>query len=94
LRLFLVLITTAFVLYVFNKFLLWLEANGWLYYKRRTAQGHVPATALLEMSKHLSPGNQHTIKMLQEPHQNILGAFKPSNAFIGSKASNDTEYHS
>lgn len=86
-RLFMILTSTALMLYFFNKFLLWLEANGWLYYRRRKAQSDVSATALLEMSTHISPGNQHTIKMLEEPQTKELEILKSSNA------SNDTEYH-
>jgi len=51
-RLFLILISTAFVLYVFHKFLLWIEASGWLYYRRRKPQGDVSTIALLDTEYH------------------------------------------
>lgn len=62
-RLFLIIIEIGLALYLFDKFCLWLEGKGWLYYRNEKPKGGAFGSTLQELNAQLLPSNRHVIEM-------------------------------
>lgn len=60
-KLFIYLIGIIFVVYVFDKFCLWLEQKGCLYYRHKKPQKGIIGTALQELNAQLLPSHRHVL---------------------------------
>jgi hypothetical protein len=61
------LVTGAGVgLVVLDRFLLWAEARGWIYYRRKKASPGTLGSAFLEIQGMLQPGTQHVVEELRK----------------------------
>ncbi|MBI2786846.1 MAG: hypothetical protein HYX60_11330 [Legionella longbeachae] len=56
-------IEIIFALFLLDKFGLWLERKGWLYYRHEKSQGGVCGSVLQELNALLTPNNRHVIEM-------------------------------
>ena len=74
-RLLLIIIEIAMGVYLFDKFCLWLELKGWLYYRNEKPRGGALGNMLQELNAHLSPSNRHVVEMKQN-----TARFKKSEA--------------
>lgn len=55
----------CFSIYLFDKFCLWLEKQGWLYYRNKKAESGIIGKALLEFHSFLNPSTRHVIEVKQ-----------------------------
>lgn len=53
-------------MWLFDKLCLWLEGNGWLYYKNHKPQSGLLGTALQELNAQLVPSQRHAVVAKQE----------------------------
>ncbi|CZI43538.1 TPA: class I SAM-dependent methyltransferase [Legionella pneumophila] len=68
-RLFIYLIGILFAAYVFNRFCLWLEQKGWLYYRYKKPQIGIIGSALQELNAQLLPNHRHVVVAKEEKVQ-------------------------
>lgn len=52
-------------IYLFDKFCLWAERKGYLFYRQKKSEGSAIGSALLELQGFLNPAARHTIEMRQ-----------------------------
>jgi hypothetical protein len=50
------------VLFLLDRFLLWCESRGWIYWRRRKASPGTAGTAFLEVQAMLEPGKAHVVE--------------------------------
>ncbi|MEW6364193.1 MAG: hypothetical protein AB1714_06095 [Acidobacteriota bacterium] len=53
-------------LFLVDRFLLWAEARGWIFYRRRKASPGTFGGAMLEIESLLEPGKHHTAIVMRE----------------------------
>ncbi len=66
---FIIVITVFVILYVSDRFFLWLERKGWLYYRHKKAPGGVIGGALLQLQSFFIPSASNIIEMKQNQAQ-------------------------
>jgi hypothetical protein len=59
----------AVVLVLADRLLLWCEARGWIYYRRRKASLGTAAAAFLEVQAMLEPGKEHVVEEAKRVHE-------------------------
>jgi len=64
-RLLIIIIEIALICYIFDKFCLWLERKGCLYYRNEKPKGGALGSALQELNAQLSPSNRYVVEMKQ-----------------------------
>jgi hypothetical protein len=57
-----IVVAVAIALFLLDRFLLWCESRGWIYYRRSKASPGTAASAFLEMQAMLEPGKEHILK--------------------------------
>jgi hypothetical protein len=62
---FLIIGSICLAIYFFDKICLWLEKQGWLYYRNKKAESGIIGNALLELHSLLNPGTRHVIEVKQ-----------------------------
>jgi hypothetical protein len=62
-------VAVAVALFLLDRFLLWCESRGWIYYRRRKASPGTAAGALLELQAMLEPGSEHVLKETKRVQQ-------------------------
>jgi hypothetical protein len=68
----LAVIVTAYGL---HRLALWMEARGWIYYRKKRGSSGTLGTAFLEMQTLLEPGKRHVIEIVRkdDSEQNDTG---------------------
>ena len=54
-----------FLLILLDKFGLWLESKGWLYYRKRKSNSSILGNSLQELNAIFMPSNRHVIEAKQ-----------------------------
>ena len=62
----LVAVAASGALFLLDRFLLWCESRGWIYYRRKKASPAGLGSAFLEIQGMLQPGAQHAAEELRE----------------------------
>jgi hypothetical protein len=57
-----IVVAVAVALFLLDRFLLWCEARGWIYWRRRKSSPGTAAGAFLELQAMLEPGKEHVLK--------------------------------
>jgi hypothetical protein len=81
-RLLTIIIEIVLICYIFDRFCLWLERKGCLYYRNEKPKGGALGSALQELNAKLSPSNRYVIEMKQNEAR-----FKKSEADVPSEPS-------
>lgn len=68
-KLFFYLIGIVIAAYVFDRFCLWLERKGWLYYRHNKPKKGIIGTALQELNAQLLPSHRHIVVAKEEKVQ-------------------------
>ncbi|GEM_PF-5591293 len=63
------------VFFVMDRFLLWIEAKGWLFYRKRKSPGGFLGNALLELNTIFQPSSSNVIEVKQK-----AGKIKPQES--------------
>jgi len=64
-KIFLIISAICAVFYLFDKVCLWLESQGWLYYRNKKADSGVIGKAMLELHFLLNPSTRYVIEVKQ-----------------------------
>lgn len=54
------------ILFLIDRFLLWIEKKGWLFYRKRKSSGGFIGNALLELNSVFQPSSRHVIEVKQK----------------------------
>ncbi len=65
-KLLLVLVMIAGVLFALDRFALWMESRGWIYYRRRKPSTSTLGNAFLQVQSLLEPGKSTLLEIRQE----------------------------
>jgi hypothetical protein len=57
-----IVLAVGVALFLLDRFLLWCESRGWIYYRKRKASPGMAAGAFLELQAMLEPGKEHVLK--------------------------------
>ncbi len=58
------------VIFSLDRFLLWLESKGWLFYRKRKSSGGFVGNALLELNSIFQPSSRNVIEVKQNVAKN------------------------
>jgi hypothetical protein len=70
-------LAVVIVLVVLDRFLLWCESRGWIYWRRRRASPGTAAAALLELQAMMEPGKEQVLKETRRVHEERDDAGEP-----------------
>ena len=56
----------ALVFFLLDRFLLWCESRGWIYWRRRKASPGTLGAAFLELQAMLEPGKAHVVEEIKQ----------------------------
>jgi hypothetical protein len=63
-----------------DRFLLWCEARGWIYWRKKKASPGTAASAMLELQSLVEPANKHVVEQLREEHTETDDSGAPPDA--------------
>lgn len=63
------IVLVCFFIFALDRLGLWLESKGWLYYRKRKAQGGFVGNALLELNSVFQPSARHVLELKQNTVQ-------------------------
>lgn len=63
------------VLYVLHRVAMWMEAQGWMYYRKKRGSSGALGTAFLEVQAMFEPGKRHVLEVMrtEETHDGESG---------------------
>ena len=64
-----IVVAVVLALFLLDRFLLWCESRGWIYWRRRRGSPGTAASAFLEMQAMLEPGKEHVVKETKRVHE-------------------------
>jgi hypothetical protein len=64
-----IVVAITVALFLLDRFLLWCESRGWIYWRRRRGSPGTAAGAFLEMQAMLEPGKEHVLKETKRVHE-------------------------
>lgn len=73
------IIPIGICLFIVDRFLLWVESHGWIYYRRKKASPGSFSTAFLEVHSILEPSKKATINELRKTKHEEEHAGDPVN---------------
>lgn len=67
-KVFLILIAVAAALYALDRFLLYCESRGWIYWRKKNSSPGTVGSAFLEVHSLLEPSKKHVLVIQKEQH--------------------------
>ncbi len=64
---------------ILDRLFLWMEARGWMYWRRKKASPRSLGTALMEIHAALEPGKRHVLEELRRDHEEEDGEGGPED---------------